>query len=434
MARRALVIAGLSSGSGKTTLTLGLLRALHRQGADIAAAKAGPDYIDTAFLATACGKPAFNLDSVAMSDEMLLGIAERSVGETLVIEGVMGLFDGTDGGRGSSAEIAQKLGAAIILVIDCRHQAQTAAALAAGVARELPPDTHLAGVILNRVASARHEKLIAEALAARDIHLIGSVPVSADASVPSRHLGLVQSSDLASQGALETIINAATDLVEAHIDCRALLALAQPLAPARAAVLTCPITPPGQSVSMALDVAFGFHYQHMLEGWRDMGATIHTFSPLNNEAPATDADFIFLPGGYPELHLPTLSTATGFITGLQKAAKANVPIYGECGGFMTLGTRIIDSGGTAFDMAGLLDLETSFAARKLHLGYRNLLATAQLGWLGNQPITGHEFHYTQATFENGDPLFSARDMTGNVLGNMGLVKGSVAGSYAHIIC
>jgi len=434
MARRALLIAGLSSGSGKTTLTLGLLRALHRQSADIGAAKAGPDYIDTAFLAAACGKPAFNLDSVAMSDEMLLRLAERSVGETLVIEGVMGLFDGTDGGRGSSAEIAQKLGAGIVLVIDCQHQAQTAAALAAGLARELPPDTHFAGVILNRVASARHEKLIAEALVARDIRLIGSVPVCAEASVPSRHLGLVQSGDLASKGELESIINAAANLVEAHIDCRALLALAQPLAPAGTASLTCPITPPGQRVSMALDVAFGFHYQHMLEGWRDMGASIQTFSPLNNEAPAADADFIFLPGGYPELHLPTLSTAIGFTTGLQKAAEAQVPIYGECGGFMTLGKRIIDASGTAFDMAGLLDLETSFAARKLHLGYRTLQTEARLSWLGAQPVTGHEFHYTQATFENGDPLFSASDMAGNALGKMGLVKNSVAGSYAHIIC
>ena len=434
MASRGLVVAGLSSGSGKTTVTLGLLRALTRTGTDLGAAKSGPDYIDAAFLTAACGSAAVNLDSHAMPIDQIRQLASGQLRDLLLVEGVMGLFDGTDGGRGSTALLASKLRLGVILVIDARHQAQTAAAIAAGLASELPEGASLAGVILNHIASSRHEQLIRQALNARSITCFGALPSADKVTVPSRHLGLVQSADLATEGRLDAIIEAAANLVAKHIDCAGVLAAATPLAHAPTGQNVCSaINPPGQHIAMAHDPAFGFHYAHMLAGWRDAGAQLSVFSPLNDEAPSPDASFIFLPGGYPELHLPTLTNATTFIEALITASEKNIPIYGECGGFMMLGRQIIDAEGAAFPVAGLLPLETSFAARRLHLGYRVLKALHRLDWLGAAPLNAHEFHYTTALVADGDALFSAADAAGSPIGDIGLIRGSVAGSYAHII-
>ena len=429
MASRALVVGGLTSGSGKTMLTLGLLRALARAGHSISAAKTGPDYIDSAFLGAAALSPSVTLDSHAMPPPMIRHLAVTRPGELLIIEGVMGLFDGTDGGSGSTAQLAATLGAPILLVLDARHQGQTAAALAAGIRSQLPAETNLAGVVLNRVASPRHEALIVEALLQRGIPHLGSLSMTPSIAVPSRHLGLVQAADLAANDDLQPLIEAAASLVESSLELDAIIAAAGPLPDAPP--LPRP-TAPGQRIAIARDVAFGFAYTHMLEGWRAAGAEIIPFSPLADETPDTDADFIFLPGGYPELHLPTLAAARQFHQGLSLAASRGVRIYGECGGFMTLGGAIIDADGTSYPMAGLLHLETSFAARKLHLGYRSLTPLVDI-WPHSSTITGHEFHYTTATTAQGPPLFQMQDAAGRDLGTAGLAEGSVCGSYAHII-
>lgn len=434
MAAHGLVIAGLSSGSGKTTITLGLLRALNRRGSDVVAAKTGPDYIDAAFLTAAARRQAINLDCFAMPADVSRTLAADSDGDTLIIEGVMGLFDGTVNGAGSTAHLAQQLKLPIVLVIDARHQAQTAAAIASGLRHELGDDVPLAGVILNRIASSRHLGLIADALKLRNIPLLGALPVDETISIPSRHLGLVQASDLSASGQLETVIDGAADLVSKHIDLDQLLACATNLQPPKNPT-HIKMPAPGQRIAIATDTAFGFSYAHLIAQWQGEGAEIIPFSPLNDEPPCTDADFIFLPGGYPELHLPTLSTASNFITAMQAAAQKNISIYGECGGFMTLGKAIIDSKGQRFEMLGLLDLETSFKKRKLNLGYRRLTPTGNATWppANYGELTAHEFHYTSATAQTGPALFTATDAAGNNLGAMGLVSGSVSGSYAHII-
>ena len=429
MASRALVIGGLTSGSGKTTVTLGLLRALALRGERVSAAKAGPDYIDCAFLAAASRTPAVNLDCHAMPKSRLRQLAAARPGERLVVEGVMGLFDGTHGGSGSTAQLAAALEAPILLVLDTRHQGQTAAALAAGIETQLPPGTKIAGVVLNRIASPRHEELIREALEARNITCFGSLKSDPDMSVPSRHLGLVQAADLAAKEELEPKIDAAARLVAASLDLDALMAAMAPLPDDGPAPLQAP---PGQRIAVAHDVAFGFAYTHMLEGWQAAGAEILPFSPLADMPAATSADFIFLPGGYPELHLPTLSANATFLGSLRTAAERGVRIYGECGGYMTLGEGIIDADSKAFPMAGLLALETSFAQRKLHLGYRRLTPLSDI-WPGPHAVTGHEFHYTTALRAEGQPLFAAQDAAGRDLGKMGLRAGSVSGSYAHVI-
>ena len=429
MASRALVIGGLTSGSGKTTVTLGLLRALAQRGERVSAAKAGPDYIDCAFLAAASRTPAVNLDCHAMPKSRLRQLAAARPGERLVVEGVMGLFDGTHGGSGSTAQLAAALEAPILLVLDTRHQGQTAAALAAGIETQLPPGTKIAGVVLNRIASPRHEELIREALEARNITCFGSLKSDPDMSVPSRHLGLVQAADLAAKEELEPKIDAAARLVAASLDLDTLMAAMATLPDDGPAP---PQAPPGQRIAVAHDVAFGFAYTHMLEGWQAAGAEILPFSPLADMPAATSADFIFLPGGYPELHLPTLSANATFLGSLRTAAERGVRIYGECGGYMTLGEGIIDADSKAFPMAGLLALETSFAQRKLHLGYRRLTPLSDI-WPGPHAVTGHEFHYTTALRAEGQPLFAAQDAAGRDLGKMGLRAGSVSGSYAHVI-
>lgn len=461
MAQKGLVIAGLGSGTGKTTVTLGLLRAFTRavksapsnacSSFGVCAAKSGPDYIDTAFLAAACSAPAVNLDSYAMPPEMLYQLASAQPEATLIIEGVMGLFDGTDGGGGSTASLAATLGLPILLVIDARHQAQTAAILAAGIAAQLDPRSPLAGVVLNRTASPRHAALIAAALDDKNIRLFGSLPSMPDIAMPSRHLGLVQAGDLAIEDRLEALLERAGDLVAENLDLNGIINAAGPIQPplpgkrANHDGLAGFMPPPGQRIAHASDVAFAFSYPHMISHWQAAGADILPFSPLANAAPASDADFIFLPGGYPELHLEELASANVFLNGLRAAAQRGTRIYGECGGFMTLGTSIIDTHGTAFPMAGLLPLETSFAAKKLHLGYRHLtpdLADWQTLWPG-MPKTGadhptliaHEFHYSSDVSNSGGaaPLFNVANPAGEALGKTGLVSGCVFGSYAHII-
>lgn len=430
MASRGLVVAGLTSGSGKTTVTLGLLRAMRRAGTAVNAAKSGPDYIDAAFLAAASGAPSINLDSHAMTRDMIRHFAADRLEQRLLIEGVMGLFDGTDGGSGSTVSVAEALQAPVMLVLDASHQGQTAAALAAGIATQLPAGVNLAGVVLNRIASPRHEELISAALAERGIPLFGSLPANGDIEIPSRHLGLVQAADLAASGVLEPIIDKAAELVAAHLDLGAIEAAFAGIAAPEARPALLP--PPGQRIAIARDAAFGFSYEHLMSSWRAAGAEIMNFSPLADEAPSSNADFIFLPGGYPELHLAELSGAAQFLGGLRAAAERGIRVYGECGGYMVLGDTIIDGEGTSYQMAGLLALETSFAKRKLHLGYRRMTPLAQ-AWPNLEPVTGHEFHYTSATRAEGDPLFAVSDATGRDLGTMGLVQGSVAGSYAHII-
>ena len=437
MASKGLMIAGLASGSGKTTVTLGLLRALARRGNAPAAGKTGPDYIDSGFLSAAAGRKAINLDQFAMSKPLLAHLAADQAGDTLIIEGVMGLFDGANGHAGSSAALAEALDIPVILVMDIRHTAQTAAMIAAGIAGLLPAG-RIAGVILNHVASPRHLALVSEALAAYQISLFGSVPTRDGLAIPSRHLGLVQAADFDNAG-VEQILDHAADLIEEYCDLDAILDAAQVLPSADKAVAALPlplanapaINPPAKTIAVANDAAFGFAYHHLLAGWQQQGAEIRPFSPLNDEKPADDADFIFLPGGYPELHLPTLSKNRQFLAGLTKAAKADIPIYGECGGYMVLGTGITDESGNRFDMAGLIDVETSFANKKRHLGYRKFMPIDAFFWDG--PFLGHEFHYTNVVSASGTPLFIAHDANDKPLGMAGLRKGSVAGSYLHII-
>ncbi|NBT31526.1 MAG: cobyrinate a,c-diamide synthase [Rhodobacteraceae bacterium] len=413
------IIAAPSSGSGKTTLTLGILRALTRRGEIVRGAKSGPDYIDPRFHEAACGRPCPNLDAWAMSPDRIRSLAAGT--GTLIVEGAMGLFDGAPpDNKGATADLSRILGIPVVLVVDASRLAGSVAPIVSGF-RDFAPDVPVVAVILNNVGSDRHEAMLRRALAAIDVPVLGALRRDASLVQPSRHLGLVQASERTD---LEQFLDMAAERVSTQIDLEALLSVARPLSAGSAPRLD----PPAQRIAIAQDAAFAFAYPHLIADWRVQSAEIAFFSPLADEA-APEADMIYLPGGYPELYAGKLAAATRFMQSLRNAAQDTV-IYGECGGYMTLGQFLIDADGVPHEMAGLLGLETSFAKRKLHLGYRNLMATTG-PFAGSW--TAHEFHYATTISAVGTPLFTATDAEGTRLAPMGLIDGLVSGSFGHII-
>jgi cobyrinic acid a,c-diamide synthase len=424
------LIAAPHSGSGKTTVTLGMLRALRERGLSVASAKAGPDYIDPAFHGAASGRECVNIDPWAMRPEMVLKLAhDFSLGaDTLVVEGMMGLFDGAADGKGSSADLAQLLGLPVVLVVDCARLSHSVAALVSGFAH-FREGLELAGVILNNVASPRHEAMLRQALSVLSTPILGVLPPSPALSLPSRHLGLVQSAEHEN---LELFIAAAARAVEAGIDLKTLLLIGHRAGNYGKLAEIDIIPPPAQRIAVAHDQAFAFSYPHVLTGWKRAGAEIDLFSPLENEAPRIDCGMVYLPGGYPELHAARLSEANKFRAGMEAARERGAVIYGECGGYMLLGEGLVDAEGSRHRMLGFLPLETSFAERQRHLGYRRLKGAA--GSPFPSRYTAHEFHYSTIERQGaGLPLFAAEDALGADLGPAGLVQGNVCGSYMHLI-
>jgi cobyrinic acid a,c-diamide synthase len=431
-----LIFAAPKSGSGKTLIVAGLLRRLRQRGLRVAAAKCGPDYIDPTFHALASGAPCLNLDPWAMRPAILRGVVrdlERDA-ELVLCEGVMGLFDGAgpSGEAGSTAELARLTGWPVVLVVDASGQGASIAALVTGFARH-DPGVPLAGLILNRVASERHRALLVTAIARRlpGLPVLGALPADPALTLPSRHLGLVPAAEMAGT---ETLLDEAAARIARAVDVDRLAALARPAHRADPST-TATLCPLGQRIAVARDPAFLFTYETTLAGWRRQGATLSFFSPLADEPPDALADAVYLPGGYPELHAGRLAAASRFLAGLHRAAEAGAAVYGECGGYMVLGEALTDAGGEVHRMAGLLPLVTSFAERRRRLGYRTarLLAEGPLGAEGDR-FRGHEFHYATTVREgDADPLFALGDVSAADLGRTGLRRGSVAGSFIHLI-
>lgn len=424
-----LLIAAPASGSGKTTVTLGLLRAFRKAGLEVAPGKAGPDYIDPAFHAAASGETCFNFDPWGMRDDLLSNMATvHGGGRHFVVEAMMGLFDGASDGSGAPADLAAALDLSVVLVVDCARMSHSVAALASGY-RDFRSDIRVAGVILNRVGSARHEAMLRFALDAAGIAVFGALPSDKALVLPERHLGLVQAGE---HKALEEFIGHAARQVEAHCDIGALARLALREASGETSANFAPLPPLGQRIAVARDDAFAFSYPHMLQGWRGQGAELSFFSPLADEPPVADADAVFLPGGYPELHAGRIASSERFFKGVSHAARRGALIYGECGGYMVLGETLIDAGGVAHAMLGLLPLTTSFAERKRHLGLR--VVRPLDGAIFTRPMRAHEFHYSTAVQEGkAERLFHAADALGSDLGGVGMRRGHVAGSYLHLI-
>ena len=429
-----LLIAAPRSGSGKTTVTLGLLRAFARAGTAVQPFKCGPDYIDTAFHSAAAGRTSYNLDSWSMSEATLASIASAADGAELSIaEGLMGLFDGvaTPGrsGDGSSAGLAAIFGWPVVLVLDVSGQSQSAAATALGFAR-MREDISIAGVILNRIGSPRHERLIRGAMDAVGINVLGALPRRGDLILPERHLGLVQAEETAD---LDARIEALADFVEAHVNMDALRALAGGRSILTPVDSGTDVFAGIRHIALARDAAFTFVYPHLLKRWQDAGVAVSTFSPLADEPPPP-ADLCWLPGGYPELHAAKFAAASRFKQGLRDFAR-HAPVHGECGGYMVLGTTLTSADGVDHAMTGLLGLETSFAKRSMHLGYRHAtLRTPTAFARAGSRFFGHEFHYASVTTHGDDePLYDAVDANGEPVRETGTRRGDVTGSFFHMI-
>jgi cobyrinic acid a,c-diamide synthase len=431
-----LIISAPASGTGKTTLTLGLLAALRARGMQVQPFKSGPDYIDPAFHTAAAGHPSVNLDAWAMTVGQITGLAQTQA-DLIVAEGSMGLFDGVarpgEAGTGASADIAALMGWPVVLVLDVSGQAQSAAAVARGFAT-MRPGVTVAGVVLNKVASPRHEALVRDGMAQAGITVFGALPRKTEIALPERHLGLVQAEELPR---LHEILTQAGDFVATHCDLKALIAAARSGGSQTVSVPPV-LPPPGQRIALARDAAFSFVYPHLIAEWRAQGATILPFSPLADEAPDPSADACWLPGGYPELHAGRLAAAQVFRAGLRDFAQTR-PVHGECGGYMALGAGLVAADGTRHEMVGLLGLETSFAKRRMHLGYR--LATLNVPIPGIAPgarLRGHEFHYATILSQPDAALAQVVDATGTPIPETGSTRtlpggGRVSGTFFHLI-
>jgi cobyrinic acid a,c-diamide synthase len=356
--------------------------------------KNGPDYIDPAFHRAASGRWSFNLDSWAMPG--------RDAGRDAGGGGGGGPDPGggVDGpvrrggrcrglsGNGATADLAMRMGWPVVVVIDASGQAQTAAAVALGLAR-FRPGVRVAGVILNRIASPRHEALVRKGMEEAGLTVLGVLPKRAAIAMPERHLGLVQAEE---QPALQALIAEAAGLMREGVDLDALVAAAASTA---LRALPARIAPPGQRIALARDAAFSFVYPHLLHGWRAAGAEVLPFSPLADEAPDQDADVCWLPGGYPELHAGGACRVPRPSGPGCRPLRWASPVHGECGGYMAMGEGLVDKDGTRHQMAGLLGLVTSYANRKMHLGYRRaVLAQSIPGQAAGAVLSGHEFHYS----------------------------------------
>ena len=505
-----IVIGAPASGSGKTTVTLALLRHLRERGVRVGSLKVGPDYIDPAFHAAASGRACLNLDPWAMRGTTFAAAVGAASGDAdlVVVEGVMGLFDGATADEGSTADVAAALGWPVVLVVDAGAMAASAAAVVHGFA-SYRDDVDVAGVIYNRVGSDRHAELLAEATEGREVPdyangvraeehprnarlpkarppesagfqpamdrdpstagagrmpalpggwrsrnacgpsgsvrnqagvpVLGCIRRDPALALPDRHLGLVQASE---HPDLESFLRTAATTVGGSVDIDALLRAARSGPGATAggvggggAGMTACLPVLGQRIAVARDEAFAFAYPLVLDGWRRAGAEVSLFSPLADESPSSVADAIYLPGGYPELHAGRLAGAGRFIEGLHAAAARGAVVYGECGGYMVLGESLVDADSTSHAMAGLLPVATTFAERRLTLGYRSAhaLAAGPFGGAGTG-YRGHEFHYARVLRESGDEaLFRCADARGRDLGPAGRRIGRIMGSFVHLI-
>ena len=432
-----LMISAPASGTGKTTLMLGLLAAFRARGVKVQPFKSGPDYIDPAFHTAASGRASFNLDSWSMARPTIDGLVGNATGADLILaEGSMGLFDGVAipgaCGNGASADIAALMGWPVVLVLDVSGAAQSVAATALGF-KMMRPDVTLAGVVLNRVASPRHEALVRVGMEAVGVRVLGVLPRRKEIELPERHLGLVQAGE---QENLPDILAGAAAFVSEHVDLDALRAAAAGTlqdAPPPATVI-----PPGQRIALAQDAAFAFVYPHLMAGWRVAGAEVLPFSPLADEAPDPSADVCWLPGGYPELHAGKLAAATNFREGIRAFAQSK-PVHGECGGYMAMGAGLVDKEGQRHEMTGLLGLETSFEKRKFHLGYRKATLNAPIpGFDALAQLRGHEFHYATILNEPDAPLAKICDSNDLEVAETGSVRkfeggGRATGTFFHMI-
>ncbi len=393
---KAVMITGTHSGVGKTTVSLGLMAALTRRGMSVQPFKVGPDFIDPSHHTAISGNPSMNLDSYIMGTKgVCRTFAKYQNSDISIIEGVMGLYDGIESTQiASSAHVAKTLGIPVLLVINVHGMSRSTAAVAKGY-QMLDPDVNIAGLVLNQVGSPRHRKLVEDALRAEgiDIPVIGSLPSNRELSLPSRHLGLYMAHEQMQD------YDKLADFIDANVDMNALLGISSiPDIPINIKKINEDENKEIDKekrfnviIGVAMDGAFCFYYQEMLDELQRLGAKLVFFSPMSDDLP--DIDGLILGGGYPELFPAELSSGSA-LTGIRKAAVDGMPIYAECGGLMYLG-KSLEIEGHTYKMAGVLDTRSKMVGRFQALGYTEaeVVCDNPLSLKG-QVIRGHEFHYS----------------------------------------
>ena len=425
MNTRVLVVAAPASGSGKTTLATGLMAALRRRGTVVAPFKVGPDYIDPGYHTLAAGRPGRNLDPVLVGAERIAPLARHGAAgaEIAVVEGVMGLFDGRiDDGEGSTAQVAGLLGAPVVLVVDCRGQSRSLAALLHGF-RSFDATVRVAGVVLNRVGSERHEQVLRAAADEAGVPVLGALPRKDALAVPSRHLGLITAAEHGS--AAHVAVDAMAELVAAHVDLDAVVALATPLPDG-------PVWSPGDGpdgphpvVAVFGGPAFTFGYAEHVELLHAAGADVAVVDPLRDERLPAGTRALVLPGGFPEEHVAALGANASLRAEVAALAGSGAPIHAECGGLLYL-CESLDGA----PMCGVLPASAAMTGR-LTLGYRTAVALSGSPLLSvGERVAGHEFHRCAVTPRAGtSPAWAWRGAEAVV--SEGFVQGGVHASFLH---
>jgi cobyrinic acid a,c-diamide synthase len=439
-----IVVAAAASGAGKTTIAAGLIAALRRQGLVVQPFKCGPDYIDPSYHARAAGRPCRNLDAWMLDGEQLLEGFSRACGDAdiAVIEGVMGLFDGSnwDDERASTAHIAKLLGAPVLLVVDIAGAARSAAAVVMGC-QHFDRDLALRGVVLNFAGSEGHANGCAGAITTMTgLPMVGWLPRDSKLQIPERHLGLVPGGENPDSSSLIADI---ADAVTRRFDLAAVIEIARAAgavpgfpAPAPAVHRAPPARRP--VIAVARDDAFCFYYPENLELLTEAGAAIEFFSPLRGERPGDDAAGVYLGGGYPELHASELASNVGLWHALEDLRARDAPIYAECGGFMVLTQGLIDREGRRWPMAGLIPGVTRMTDKLAALGYRHAAALRpNLLTDGGDELRGHEFRYS--TWVRDEPMpddgiaWQVRGARADAPPDSGgFARGNLLASYLHI--
>lgn len=431
----AVIIAGTHSGSGKTTVTLAILASLVRRGCRVQAFKVGPDFIDPGHHARITGRPGRNLDTWLLDPPALAEVYRRGAAgaDVVVIEGVMGLFDGRSGvdERGSTADLARSWQLPVALIVDAKGLARSIAPLVSGFAR-FDDAVRVSAVVANRVGSARHySEYLAPSLRAAvpEVEPVGYLPRDERLAIPSRHLGLLTADEVSVDSGL---LDALADAAEAHLDLDRLLALAREprLPPARAAA----DSPPRRCrVAVARDPAFCFYYEDNLDGLRDAGAEIVPFSPLDDPELPAAVELVYLGGGYPELHAERLASNASMRASLRRYHAEGGAILAECGGLMACTESLCDHSGRSFPMWGLIPARVLMRPRFSALGYVTVVADGPtLLGPGGTSVRGHEFHYS--TLEPRGPLsyVTRLERAGEPSKLDGIRVGGLLAGYAHL--
>ncbi len=414
----AFAVAGTHSGVGKTSVTLGLISAFCRHGFDVQPFKVGPDFIDTSLHTLAAEKPSRNLDTFMMPNSAVVHSFRENASEVNIVEGVMGLFDGSSaGGPGSTSHLAKLLDLPVVLVVDASKLAGSVAALVHGY-KTFDPSLNLAGVILNRVGSTRHKELLEDAL--RGItHIFGAIPRDESMRIPERHLGLYMSHEIDC-----TLLNGFSKLVEANIDLDSLLeatALEIPDAEHKSRLRVVD----GVKVGVAMDEAFCFYYPENLELLREFGAEIVPFSPLRDSLP--DADAYYLGGGYPELYSEQLAENASLREALAVTIQCGSPFYAECGGLLYCLEQL-----EGRDMLGIFKGSAKLTKRLQAVGYVEAVSVKDcLLFRKGERFRGHEFHYS-AVRVKAEFAYTLLKGVGIANKKDGIVRENVLASYTHL--